>query len=265
MPDTSRLAEPEFVPDEEWASVSDAARRVRTALEEDRVALAFQPVIHSGSGGDPAFHEGLFRLKSADGSLVPAGAFIHLIEAHEVGRLLDCAALKLGFAALRDYPDLILSINLSARSVGYAPWRAALDEGLREQPGAEKRLILEITEASAMSLPDLIRDFMQEGHRRGLRFALDDFGAGHTSFRYLRAFRFDILKIDGGFVRGIVGDTDNQVLMRAFLDVARHFRMSTVAEWVETQEEACLLSGLGIDFLQGFGLGRPACEPVAIH
>ncbi len=114
---------------------------------------------------------------------------------------------------------------------------AELNRGLAGDETLARRLIIEITEASAMSAPTLARAFMHDLRGRGISFALDDFGAGNTSFGYFRTFRFDIVKIDGQFIRNIHKDSDNQVLLAALCSLAQHFNMFTVAEQVETQAE----------------------------
>ena len=123
------------------------------------------------------------------------------------------------------------------------------------------RLILEITEASAMTVPELVVRFMSDLQRKGITFALDDFGSGFTSFRYLRDFYFDILKIDGQFIRGIQGNPDNQVLTRALVAIAQQFDMFTVAERVERADDAQCLAQLGVDCLQGYFYAAPTVKP----
>jgi len=102
---------------------------------------------------------------------------------------------------------------------------------------------------------------MQEMQPKGVSFALDDFGAGYSSFKYLRDFYFDIVKIDGSFVRGIANNADNQVLTQALVTVAKQFDMFTVAEFVETQEDATYLQSLGIDCMQGYLFGAASISP----
>jgi EAL domain-containing protein (putative c-di-GMP-specific phosphodiesterase class I) len=123
-----------------------------------------------------------------------------------------------------------------------------------------ERLILEITESSAIIMPDLVSVFMTEMQARGICFALDDFGAGYTAFRYLKDFYFDILKIDGQFIRNIATNPDNQVLTQALVSIGRHFDMVTVAESVETSEDARWLVEIGVDCLQGYYFGAPSTE-----
>jgi EAL domain-containing protein (putative c-di-GMP-specific phosphodiesterase class I) len=97
---------------------------------------------------------------------------------------------------------------------------------------------------------------------QGVSFAMDDFGAGYTAFRYLRDFYFDILKIDAGFIRGIHKNPDNQALVRALVSLAQHFDMFTVAESVETAADADYLARAGIDCMQGYYFGVPTVRPL---
>ncbi|MDU8946055.1 EAL domain-containing protein [Ovoidimarina sediminis] len=239
-------------------AAADARAMVERAVEAGDVHLAYQPVVASGAPGAPAFFEGLVRIRDGAGASMPAGAFIEAIEPWEIGRTVDCLALRAGLAALRTDPGLTLSINLSARSFAYPRWGQTLIEGLKGVADVKGRLILEITESSAMGMPGAVARAMQGLRARGVRFAMDDFGAGCTSFRYLKAFRFEILKIDGQFIGGIHADGANRAMTRAFTDVARHFGMATVAEKVEDARDAAYLAGAGIDYLQGYLYGRPA-------
>ena len=234
---------------------------VKAALQAGRLRLAYQPVV---LGADPArvgFYEGLIRVLDESGRAIPARDFMDAVETQELGRQIDCASLEMGLAALRAQPWLRLAINMSARSVGYPRWMRILKRGLAADPRIAERLILEITESSAMLVPELVIAFMDEMQRTGVTFALDDFGAGYTSFRYLRQFFFDILKIDGQFVRGIAHDPDNQVLTLALMSVAKHFDMMVVAESVETAEDAAFLQANGVDCMQGYLFGAPTVRP----
>jgi EAL domain-containing protein (putative c-di-GMP-specific phosphodiesterase class I) len=239
----------------------DTMAMVRAALDEGRVCLAYQPVV---AGTDPsrvAFHEALIRVLDPTGRAIPARDFIGAVEPTELGRQIDCAALEMGMAALAAHPTLRLAVNMSARSIGYPRWLRILRRGLAAHPTVPERLILEITESSAMLVPEIVTAFMDDLQSSGVAFALDDFGSGYTSFRYLRDFFFDILKIDGQFVRGIARDPDNQALTRALMSVGRHFDMVTVAESVEAPEDAAWLMAEGIGAMQGFLFGAPTVRP----
>lgn len=234
---------------------------VRRAVERRDVVLAYQPIVQTARPDRPAFYEGLIRVLDDKGRIIPAKDFIETVEDSELGRKIDCLALDLGLKALAQDPSLRLSINMSARSIGYPVWMKTLNKGLAIDDTAAERLILEITETSAMAVPDLVSVFMEDLQQRGVAFALDDFGAGYTSFRYLREFYFDIIKIDGQFIKGIADNPDNQVLTQALLSIARHFDMFTVAESVENARDAEFLTELGVDCMQGYYFGAPTIQP----
>jgi EAL domain-containing protein (putative c-di-GMP-specific phosphodiesterase class I) len=247
-------------------SVADRMRRqqtvemVRAALDDRRAMLAFQPVVQARMTNRAAFYEAFIRILDEQGRVIPARDFMGAVETSETGRRIDCLALELGLAALAREPSIRLSINMSARSIGYPAWLSTLERGLRADPAIAERLILEITESSAMVMPDLVTVFMADMQARGICFALDDFGSGYTAFRYLKDFYFDIIKIDGQFIRGVHSDPDNQVLAQALVSIARQFDMFTVAESVETAEDARYLIDIGVDCLQGYYYGIPSTE-----
>ncbi len=236
-------------------------QQIERAIENRDVMLAFQPVVSAARPTQTAFSEGLIRILDEDHNILPAGEFMPVAENREIGRIIDCLALELGLAELLAQPGLRLSVNMSARSIGYPRWMETLNAGLARDRTIAERLILEITESSAMLMPDLVTVFMADLHRRGICFALDDFGAGFTAFRYLKEFYFDILKVDGQFVRGIHQDANNQVLAAALLSIGQHFDMLTIAEAVETAAEAEFLQSAGFDCLQGYYFGMPTTLP----
>lgn len=233
---------------------------VKEALVVGNVMLSFQPVV-SAVDGTPAFYEGLIRVLDDTGRIIPAGQFMDAIETRELGREVDCAALRCGLGALARHPDLRLSVNMSARSIGYPKWMSVMKRWMAKDETVAERLILEITESSAMLVPELVKTFMHELQDKGITFALDDFGAGQTSFRYLKEFYFDILKIDGSFVKSCDSDPDNQCILQALITIGQQFDMFTVAESVETREEAQFLVEAGIDCMQGYYYGAPKVKP----
>ncbi|SMC65679.1 EAL domain-containing protein [Primorskyibacter flagellatus] len=241
---------------------ANTIKMVEAAVRHRQVLLAFQPVVQARDPRRTAFYEGLIRVLDETGRVIPAKDFINVVEETETGRLLDCIALEKGLRALETQPTLRLSINMSARSIGYKKWLRVLQRGLARNPTVGERLILEITENSAMLVPELVVGFMQDLQHKGISFALDDFGAGYTAFRHFKDFQFDILKIDGQFITDIARDADNQVLTRAMVSVAQQFDMFTVAERVERAEDAAFLQDLGVDCLQGYFYGSPTvCPP----
>lgn len=239
----------------------DVLHMVTEAVRHKEAMLAYQPVVRSQVQSSAAFYEGLIRVLDETGRVIPAGQFMPLVEERELGRELDVLALNLGCKALSQVPRLRLSINMSARSIGYTPWIETLDRWLRRDDSVGPRLILEITESSAMNVPELVIDFMDRLQMRGICFALDDFGAGFTALRYFKDFFFDVLKIDGQFIRGIANDEDNMALARAMIGIGHQFDMLTVAEMVETKEDVETLCTLGVDCMQGYFFGAPTLQP----
>lgn len=234
---------------------------VTDAVRTRRMRLAYQPVVLSRDPKRIAFHEGLIRVMEPNGRIIPARDFIAAVEPHDLGREIDCLALEYGLATLARFADLRIAINMSARSIAHGRWHNVLKRRLAQNPTIGERLILEITERSAMVQPDLVLDFMDQMQCLGISFALDDFGEGYTAIRYFKDFNFDILKIDSQFTRRIHRDPDNQALTGAMLAIGKHFEMFTVAEGVETPEEAECLRALGVDCQQGFLFGAPTVKP----
>ena len=234
---------------------------VRDAIRHGEALMAYQPILQGADQRRVAFHEGLIRVLDATGRIIPAKDFMPHVENTEQGRMLDTLALRMGTAALRQHPALRLSINMSARSIGTRSWRKTLDRALSSDPTLGERLILEISEHSAMLLPDLVIDFMADYQRQGVCFAMDNFGGGAFTIRHFKDFLFDILKIDGQFIQGLAEDADNQVVTGALVSVARHFDMLTVAQNVERQADAAAACALGVDCLQGFYFSAPTTQP----
>lgn len=236
---------------------ADVLTMVRHALACNQAKLAFQPIVTAGKDGRIAFYEGLIRVLDTQGRVIPASQFMPLVEEIELGREIDCITLFLAFRMLRAHPDLRLSVNLSARSLGDGKWRETLARGLAERGNLGDRLIFEISENSAMLLPEVVTRFMEEMQSAGVAFALDGFGAGLIAFRHLKDFYFDLVKIDKSFIRNIDMDPDNHALTRALMAVAHQFEMLVVADGVETLKEAQIMTEMEADCLQGYYYGVP--------
>jgi EAL domain-containing protein (putative c-di-GMP-specific phosphodiesterase class I) len=234
---------------------------VAAAIRHKQVLLAYQPVMQARDQSKVAFYEGLIRVLDDTGRVIPASAFMDIIENSELGRQLDTLALDKGLRALNQNPELRLSINMSARSIGYKPWNQTLGRWLKKNELIGERLILEITESSAMMVPELVVDFMDRLQLQGICFAMDDFGAGYTALRYFKEFCFDVIKIDGQFIQGISQDADNQAMTSALVAIAKHFDMLTVAEFVENEADAEILTKLGVDCLQGYHFAPATTRP----
>jgi diguanylate cyclase (GGDEF)-like protein len=233
--------------------------RVVAALKSDRLCLAFQPVVRAGDGR-ATMHEVLLRLMEPSGMLVPAGIFMPSVEALGLIRRVDRRVLELLAREFEADPNVELAVNVSGLTVTDPSWLRGLRAAVLANPGMAKRLLVEITETAAMRDLDESVRFVSALREMGVRIALDDFGAGNTSFRHLKALGVDLVKIDGSFVRGLSENTDNQLFVRALVDLATGFGAQVVAECVETEEDAAAVKRFGVHFMQGWHYGRPQVE-----
>jgi EAL domain-containing protein (putative c-di-GMP-specific phosphodiesterase class I) len=234
---------------------------VASALKDGRMRLAFQPVVYAADPTVIGFFEGFIRLLNLRDQVIPARDFMPTVEQQQLGREIDCAALQLGLLAMQRNPQIRVSINMSARSVGYRPWIDILRRALQEAPRLGANLILEINEASALQVPDVLKPFMAEMREHGIVFALDDFGAGMTSLRLLQDLSFEIAKIDGSLVKHIDRHPVGQGATKAAIAIAQELGMYVVAEAVETEGEAQWLRQAGVGCLQGYLFGPPTVTP----
>lgn len=232
---------------------------MRAALGQDRLLFAFQPVICAISGQIDYF-ECLLRMHDANGDLIPCGEFIVAAEETGLIGLIDRYVLNQAFGELAAHPAIRLGFNVSGRTTGDRPWLRSLMALLRRRPECAPRLVVEITETAALDDLGESARFVDTLRHAGCRVALDDFGAGHTSLRHLQALSVDIVKIDGAFVRNLPARRENRIILRHLVGLTRGFGFGTVAECVETAEEASLLREEGVGYLQGYHFGRPTIE-----
>lgn len=231
------------------------ARDVVSALESGRMRLALQPIVSTATW-QPVFHECLLRMELPEGRTIAAGKFIGIAEQLGLARLVDRRALELAVDLLHDRPDLHLALNVSGLTCTDHDWLVAL-QGLTSAGGLAERLTIEITETAAIQDFDHSVTFVDALKELGCRVAIDDFGAGYTSFRTLKHLAIDMVKIDGAFVRSLPRDSADQVFIKAMVELARSLNLSTVAEWVGDEATARLLADIGVDYLQGFHFGEP--------
>lgn len=231
-----------------------AADEMVDALGEGRVLLARQPVIASGTGR-VVFNEAFLRMRRTDGHIVSAGAAVPLFEALGWIDMIDRRVLELAFEDLAREPELCLSVNVSAATLRGSAWHELLSGALTKHPSLAGRLIVELPEAQAVQdLAATVRAF-DDLRARGVRTAIDDFGAGHITLQHLRELKVDILKIDGAFVQSIGPSSNGNVFVRALIKFARDLGIETAAEWVRDEESARLLTGWGVTYLQGDHIG----------
>ncbi|MGL4497300.1 MAG: EAL domain-containing protein [Beijerinckiaceae bacterium] len=236
-----------------------ATDAVLHALNERRILLAYQPIVAAKTGAI-AFHEGLVRLRRTDGEIVSAGSIVPVFERMGRVHLIDHRVLELGLQALAADADLRLSINVSTTTLLDRAWMQMLASALVGRADIPDRLIVELTESQAIENVTATREIFAALKGMGVRTAIDDFGAGYTSFKHLRGLDVDLLKIDGAFVQNIGRSGDDSFFVRTLIDLAQHLGIETVAEWVTDEDAARKLTAWGVTYLQGDSIA-PAAVP----
>lgn len=233
--------------------------RVQRALRDDRLVFAYQPVVDAGTGVVD-YYECLLRMIGDDGALISAGEFVPAIEQLGFIRLIDRYVLEKAVAEVTEHPGIRLGFNISGLTATDRAWLRAITALLKDRPGVARRLVVEITETSALHDIAESARFVRTLRDLGCRVALDDFGAGFTSLRHLQALAVDTVKIDGSFVRDIAESYDNQLFLRHLVGLATGLGLDTVAECVETARDASILRREGVGYLQGYYFGKPSVE-----
>ncbi len=239
------------------------AIEIETALDEGRFELFHQRIQTLGDRDVGAHAEVLLRMRDREGALAPPGAFLPAAERFHLASRIDRWVLSQVIAWMGDNPNLdridMLGVNLSGQSIGDRSFhRWAVDKLAEAGPRICQRLCFEITETAVVTnLADAAR-FIQQVREAGVRVALDDFGAGASSFGYLKMLPVDILKIDGQFIRNVLTDPLDAAAVRCFTEVAKLMGFQTVAEWVDDPDLPSSLKFKGIDFAQGYLFHRPA-------
>lgn len=236
--------------------------RLRRALEQDLFVLHFQPIV-SLEDGRLHHHEALLRLDDGDprGLVAPAAflpfaersGLVREIDAHVIGKVL---ALLGSNEAARETLGAV-AVNISALSASEPALLGRIRSGLVRHGVAPERLVLELTETAAVTDMRSARALCAGALELGCGVALDDFGAGYGSFRYLKQLPFSHLKIDGEFIHGIARSHTDRLVVEALVRVSRGLGRETIAEFVQDQESISLLRALDVDYAQGHGIGRP--------
>jgi len=236
-----------------------ATDEIVAALNERRIFLAYETVARTADRR-PAFYECLMRVRRSDGSLLGASEVIPVAERLGLVRLLDHRVLELVIEEMVATPSLQASVNVSPGSTTDPNWWAGLGSLLRAHSGVAERLIIEITESAAIHDIDETRGFVARVKDFGCRIAIDDFGAGYTSFRNLRKLGVDIVKVDGAFVQNMIRSEDDRAFVHTLIDLGKRLKLSTVAEWVQDEQTAKLLESWGCDYIQGVLVGLASTE-----
>lgn len=253
--------------DEAFAKmVSDASVRIkdfRVALERRAYRLVFQPIMHL-SNGKAHHHEALIRFHPK--GMENTGEVIAFAEQVGMVGQLDLAVLDYVIAVLqssRTPADARIAVNMSGQTLLDGKSMQPILDRLKSRRGMAERLHIELTESAELTDLAAANDVVQQIRHHGFKVALDDFGAGAASFQYLHALKVDAVKIDGRYVKNLVGSEKDITMLRGLVRMAKDLRLETVAECVETGDQAKLLSELGVDLGQGWHFGKPVPDIAA--
>lgn len=237
--------------------------RILQGLKEDRFTPWFQPILDLGSG-TVHHYEALARLIDSDGKVLLPGAFIDIAERFGIVGLIDRMIIKKAMETqarmLKKGILLSFAMNLSGKDLGDPELLDYVKARIIETGADPKCLVFEITETAAISDFDKATKFVRSLKELGCHFSLDDFGVGFTSFTYLKELQVDYIKIDGSFIRKLHESPNDQVFVKAITDLAKGLKIKSTAEFVENEESLKLLKAFGVDFAQGYLIGKPSPE-----
>ena len=237
------------------------ANKLREVLDEDRLVLYSQPVVRL-TDMRTVHREILVRIRDDNGNIVLPSQFIEYAETLGMVQEIDMRVVERLIEYLRQPENqgqkIRYFVNLSRVSISDQRWVRKFYNMLAASDITHNQLVFEITETAAMTDVDVTQEFIRELKQMGCRFALDDFGAGFSSFYYLKRFDVDYLKIDGGFIRDLAKDEGNRIFVKALCDVARGLNKQVIAEWVEDREVLKILTEMGTVYGQGYLFYRPA-------
>jgi diguanylate cyclase (GGDEF)-like protein len=230
------------------------------ALKENRIRLAYQPIIDA-KNRKPVHYECLLRMLRPDGQEISAGHFVPAAEQMGIVHLVDRFALETAVAQLARHDGLSLGVNVSGTAALDPAWLQGFIEHVRDNRDVADRLVVELTETASLHQFEENARFVSQLREMGVKVAIDDFGAGYTSFRNLQMMHVDVVKIDGSYIKDLSAHPQNQVFVRTLTELAKNLGMRVVAEWVGSEEDATLLEHFGVDYFQGFYFGEPLLEP----
>jgi diguanylate cyclase (GGDEF)-like protein/PAS domain S-box-containing protein len=237
------------------------ANKLREVLDDDRLVLYSQPVVRLNDMRTMHW-EILSRVRDESGSVLLPSQFIEYAEALGMVQEIDMRVVERVLDHLsapgRKDQKIRYSVNLSRVSISDPHWVRKFNKMISAADIVRNQLVFEITETAAMSDVDVTQQFIREVKQLGCRFALDDFGAGFSSFYYLKRFDPDYLKIDGAFIRDLPADEGNRIFVKALCEVAHGLHKQVIAEWVEDRDVMNILTSMGAEYGQGYLFHRPA-------
>jgi diguanylate cyclase (GGDEF)-like protein len=241
---------------EVFRRAGEKARLVMEAVDQRRVIPYFQPISPLRPGMAEC-REVLCRIEH-EGKVIPAGEFIEAAESLGIVGKLDAILLDKAFSLVQaeGYTGNLF-VNLSPKSMIMGEFLTGIT-GLADRYGIERsRVVFELTERETVRNLSLLEKFVHELKSQGFKFAIDDFGSGFSSFQYIRQFPIDYVKIEGVFVRNMLNDYKDMAFVKTLAILAREFNISTIAEYIESEEILEAVRGVGIDYAQGFHVGHP--------
>ncbi len=235
--------------------------RINQALEQDRFCLYAQAIV-SLDNNSGEHYELLVRMLGEDGNTIPPGAFLPAAERYTLMSKIDRWVINKSFDFLESQPQLLeriesVAINLSGQSLAESDFQNFVISKLRSSPIPPGKICFEITETAAIASLSVATVFISKMKVMGCRFALDDFGSGLSSFGYLKNLEVDYLKIDGMFVKDIVHDPIDRAMVKSINEIGQVMGMKTIAEFVENDEIKGMLREIGVNYAQGYGIGKP--------
>jgi EAL domain-containing protein (putative c-di-GMP-specific phosphodiesterase class I) len=240
---------------------------IQQALDGDDFQLLGQEIASLSDKKSAPRFEVLLRMNDSAGENIPTRAFFSAAERYKLMPQIDRWVVSSTLAMIAEHQDAVdkqkavFSINLSGQSLSDDDILEFIDQEMAESGVAPESLCFEITESAAVSNLRKAQHFIDALHERGCSISLDDFGAGLSSFAYLKNFNVDALKIDGSFIRDITDNRISESMVAAITQVAKVMELSTVAEYVECEDTRKLIKELGVDFAQGHAIGKP--QPLA--
>jgi len=236
---------------------------IQQTLDTDGFELMSQPIVALADDNDQTRFEILLRMKDSKGNKVSSDAFFSAAERYQLMPQIDRWVVSTTLSKLGEHTDYLESsgasfaINLSGQSLGDDDILKFIEDEIESSGVPAESLCFEVTESAAVSNRRKAQAFIDALRKHGCRFSLDDFGAGLSSFAYLKNFKVDTLKIDGGFIRDIIGNRISESMVAAITQVAKVMKLETVAEYVESEKIKTLIAKLGVDFAQGHAIGKP--------
>jgi EAL domain-containing protein (putative c-di-GMP-specific phosphodiesterase class I) len=236
---------------------------IQRMLDGDGFELLAQPIVPLKKKGQGLRHEILLRMKDSQGNSISSQSLFSAAERYQIMPAIDRWVVSETLERIGRVKDnlkasgAVFAINLSGQSLGDYDILNFIENEMDSNGVPPEAICFEVTESAAVSNRTKAQAFIDHLRQRGCRFSLDDFGAGLSSFAYLKNFKVDTLKIDGSFIRDIAENRISESMVAAITQVAKVMKLETVAEYVESMQTRALITKLGVDYGQGHALGKP--------